>query len=315
MQALLIYNPNAGAINNHHLEPEDITDALREAGYYPVYHATEQEDDLDQILKDAQGLVVSAGGDGTLRAVATRLIGRGIPIAPLPMGTANNICRALNVTGDPLEIIAALGQPVRRQFDVGMVRFPWGKEYFLEAMGFGFYADALAAYRPKNGKSVSRSVSSLLDTLRNFQPHPCQISMDGRELSGEYLNIEILNTDSFGPRIKIAPEARFDDGLLDAVLIRPDERDNALDYISQLVKGDLNSLPSVQGIQGHRLDFMWGGDFPLHIDGEVRPQGFQAAPFESSSEHEPLKARKAWVNVEAIPGALEFWLSEQAGKE
>jgi len=315
MQALLIYNPNAGAINNHHLEPEDITDALREAGYYPVYHATEQEDDLDEILKDAQGLVVSAGGDGTLRAVATRLVGRGIPIAPLPMGTANNLCRALEVTRDPLEIIAALGQPVRCRFDVGMVCFPWGKEYFLEAMGFGFYADALAAYRPENGKSVARSISSLLDTLRNFQPHPCQISMDGRELSGQYLNVEILNTDSFGPRIKITPEARFDDGLLDVVLIRPDERDSVLDYITQLMKGDLISLPGVQDTRGRRLDFRWEGWYPLHLDGEVRPQGFKASPEDASGARMATIAGEAKVTVEALPGAVEFWLPHPAEKD
>lgn len=311
MEAHLIYNPNSGAIKNHRVDPEEIAETLRQAGYYPVYRATEKEDDLDEVLKDAQGLVVSAGGDGTLRAIATRLVDRHIPIAPLPMGTANNICRNLGVEGEPLEIIAALNRPKRCRFDMGMVCFPWGKEYFLEAMGFGFFADTLAAYRPEDGKSITRSVASLVDTLRNFEPHPCQISIDGSDLSGAYLNVEVLNTHSFGPRIKIAPEARTDDGILDVVLIRPDERDSLLDYISGLVNEDLKSLPGVHENRGRRIDLLWEGGYPLHLDAEVHPRDFQMEHGEVSGPPVPLKASEALVTVEALPGALEFWLPEQ----
>jgi diacylglycerol kinase family enzyme len=302
-------------LNINRLDPEKIIDALHQAGYDPVYTATEQEDDLDRVLRDAHDLVVSAGGDGTLRAVSTRLVGRNIPIAPLPMGTANNICLSLGITGKPLDIIAGLSHPIRQRFDIGLVCFPWGNEYFLEGMGFGVFADALAAYRPEEGKSVRRSIASMISTLRNFQTRMFQINLGGQDLSGEYLNVEILNTKLISHRLQVTPQARTDDGLLDVVLLRQDERDSAIDYLTGLVKGELTFLTGAQSVQGRRIDFIWEGWYPLHLDGEVRPMGFQPPSENGSGEPASLKANKAWVTVEALPAALELWLPEGAGKE
>lgn len=112
-------------------------EALIKAGYQPVYRATSSEEDLDHALDGVHGLVVVGGGDGTVRAVASRLIGKNIPLAVIPSGTANNIARALGIEGNSLEIIAGLEQPMRRYYDVGKVQAPWGEDYFLEAAGYG----------------------------------------------------------------------------------------------------------------------------------------------------------------------------------
>ena len=82
MQATLIYNPNAGTTAQ--LSPDKLLEALRQAGYDPIYAPTLQEEDLNNALSEAKDLVVVAGGDGSIRAAAIRLLGRGIPIVPLP---------------------------------------------------------------------------------------------------------------------------------------------------------------------------------------------------------------------------------------
>ena len=66
MQATLIYNPNAGTTAKLH--PDKLLEALRQAGYDPIYAPTLQEEDLDNALADAKDLVVVAGGDGSIRA-------------------------------------------------------------------------------------------------------------------------------------------------------------------------------------------------------------------------------------------------------
>ena len=248
MQAHLIYNPNSGGIEQ--FTETELLDSLRAAGFDAFYQPTSREDDLDAALENVEGLVVAAGGDGTLRAVATRLIGKGVPLAILPAGTANNIWRTFSVHASPKEIINGLKEPVSRYFDIGHVRAPWGNDYFLEAFGFGLYADILHFYEPEKGKSVIRSISALIQALSTPRPHRCRISLDGKDISGDYLLFEVLNTTAMGPRIKLAPEADPDDGLFEIVRIREDNRESLLTYISGLLVEELEELPGVEVSRG-----------------------------------------------------------------
>ena len=74
MQATLIYNPNARATTTS--PSEELQEALIKAGYQPVCRITASEQELDEVLAGIEGLVIAAGGDGSLRAVVTRLIGK-----------------------------------------------------------------------------------------------------------------------------------------------------------------------------------------------------------------------------------------------
>jgi diacylglycerol kinase (ATP) len=307
LKATLIYNPNSGGTSR--VTPEELSDALSLAGYQPVYRSTSSEEDLDHALAGNHGLVVVAGGDGTVRGVATRLIGKDIPLAVVPSGTANNIARAVGIESNPLDVIAGLQQPVRRYFDVGRVQAPWGEDYFLEAAGFGLYASTLAAYRPEDGKSVLRSIEALSQTLGTFDAPHSRLVLDGEDLSGAYLLVEALNTPAFGPRIKVAPEANPSDGLLEVFRIRDDERPGLLRSLTGLLREELKELPGVEMNQGSRLEIGWTG-FPFHVDGEVRP-----VVLTNQDDREPVSSLNPLspggidltICVEVLPKALEIW--------
>lgn len=291
MRATLIYNQSAGGIDQ--VTVDELLGALRECGYAPVYKATSREDDLDTVLEDATGLVVVAGGDGTLRAVATRVIGKPVSLCPIPLGTANNICRGLCVEGSPLEIIAGLQTYEPHLFDVGRVDAPWGQDTFLEAFGCGLYADALATYEPERGKSVVRALQTMSQTLVDVQTYHWMLTLDGADLSGHYLLLEVLNTAATGPRLELAPGASTNDGLLDVVRVHPSDVYH-LEYVRGLLFGDIEEIPGVEVTRGQRLELHWTG-FPLHLDGEVRPPA-------------GWRGDAATLTVEVLPGALEFWL-------
>lgn len=297
MKATLIYNQNARSTDDHSVEI--LQDALHAAGYDPVYTPTEKEEDLDSALAGAEGsLVVAAGGDGTLRAVARRLLGRSSPIAILPLGTANNIARNFNIDGDPLDLIAALANPFRCRFDVGKVETPWGTDYFLEALGVGFYADTLAAYGSNEEKSLLRALGAFARTLPNYQARTLTMTLDGEDAGGDYLLVEVLNTTAFGPRLKVAPRADSGDGLFEIVRIRADAREGFLRYMASLVAEDLDELPSVETSTARRLELHWT-DFPVHVDGTLYPP--------ESDEPAPLSDQPRIV-AEVLPHALELWL-------
>ena len=73
-EATLIFNTKAGG--SERCSPDHLVEALHRIGYRPVYRATDSEDDLLQALREVQGTVFVAGGDGTIRAATLHLAGR-----------------------------------------------------------------------------------------------------------------------------------------------------------------------------------------------------------------------------------------------
>src|SRR5215831_1634514 len=137
MRVALIYNPMAG---NETATGEDLADLLRAAGHDVSRHSS-KDDHFAALLDDAPDLVAIAGGDGTVSKVAKATMGRGIPHAVLPTGTANNISRTLGVAELPLdEQIAGWPKWRRAQLDIGLARGPWGSRHFVESVGLGLLA-------------------------------------------------------------------------------------------------------------------------------------------------------------------------------
>jgi diacylglycerol kinase family enzyme len=308
MKATLIVNPNSGG--GEKVPPEEMMEGLIASGYKPVLMTTSSEEQLDAALQGIAGLVVSAGGDGTFRAIATRLLGKAVPLTHLPLGTANNVAAALGIEGSALEIIAGLKHPFKRHFDVGVVTAPWGTDYFIEACGFGLYADGLKIYDPNNGRSLLRSISSIIETINEFEAHSCQITLDGNDISGTYRMFEVLNTPRFGPWIKLAPEADPGDGWLDVVRIRPDSDESLFRYVASLIAEDLNELPNVEVSRAKCVEIRLPGNFPIHVDAEIRPP-----VSERSKEQNPARGARDLssqtaeniVRIELMPKALEIW--------
>lgn len=306
MHATLVFNPQARRASK--FTPEVILEALKQAGYDATYTPTSSEDDLDGVLQQAKDFVVVAGGDGSIRAVATRLLKRNIPIVPLPLGTANNIARTLSINGNPQDIIAGLADPAERILDVGCVTTPKGPNYFLEAMGIGVFADILEKYNPENGKSIGRAIQTLLKTLNDYQPKFFHVNVDGQDFSGSYLLFEVMNTPTMGFHYQLAPEAKPDDGLFDLVLIHANEREKYVKFIKSVLTGTLETLPDVSIQKGRKLEIAWRG-FPLHLDGlAMAGKEWMGDNVDEVHMEEPelLDVSKPYLQVEIMPEAIHF---------
>src|SRR5690349_359180 len=91
MRITLMHNPKAG--HGRH-DKRELMHALDKAGHKALYQST-KEDGWKKALKKETDLVLAAGGDGAVGKVAARLVDTGIPLAILPLGTANNLARTL----------------------------------------------------------------------------------------------------------------------------------------------------------------------------------------------------------------------------
>lgn len=264
-QATLIFNPQAGGAGG--VEAEALLEALRAAGYAVRYRPTPEEAALEEALAAPGQVVFAAGGDGTLRAVARRLLGRGVALAPIPLGTANNLARALGVEGAWPDLLPRFAAPRRGVLDVWSLEGGFGQEVFLEGAGTGLFAEALKAYDPEQGKSPLRALGAALEAWRGRAAYPLRLLLDGEALEGRFLLLEALNTPHLGPRLPLAPGAEPGDGALDLLLLGEGEA-GFWERLRGLLEGGLEGLPELERRRVQRLR-VEGAPGPWHADGVV----------------------------------------------
>lgn len=272
VRVTLIHNPGAGRQGPQ--QAGQLRKLLDGAGY-DVRYQSAKEDGWKKALKKKTDLMVVAGGDGTVGKVARRMVGRGVPLAVLPSGTANNVARTLGLLGKPFEMLVRGWREARRvKLDVGVAKGPWGERYFVEGIGAGVFAALLAKPRnpkaKKRKKSVETGLQRLQDIVARCEPQEIGARLDGKDISGRYLMMEAVNLRYVGPNLHLAHDSKPGDGHFDVVLATEDERDRLMLYLEhwQENRDRLAILPTRRG---RRLEIEWTG-FPLHIDDKLRPK-------------------------------------------
>lgn len=276
MRVTLFHNPGAGAQTD--ADGDKLIGLLRDAGHEVRYQSCEDKD-WKRTLQAPADLVAVAGGDGTVARVAKAMVGRGIPVAPLPGGTANNICRTLGLVDRHWEELVRGWETARRvKLDVGVAKGPWGERYFIEGVGTGLFAGLLASADPARDQAQSmppaertaHALAVLADQIDAYEAMALKATLDGRDMSGRYLLFEAVSIAYVGPNLFLAPDSQPGDGTLDLVLVTEEERERLKNNLAawQSNRERLSVLPSHRG-KHLRMD--WTG-FDLHIDDELWPQ-------------------------------------------
>lgn len=301
MRVTLIHNPSAG--DNDHPTGDELTDLIRSAGH-DVSYLSSLDGAWTRALTGPCDLIAIAGGDGTAGRIAKQLVGCGIPVTFLPMGTANNISKTLGLSGVPLQqLIRGWQHAKSRWLDVGVIDGPWGRRFFIEGVGMGLFVrtmleiDAMDALgHLDNAKDkVAQALSILSERLDSFPARHLSLVLDGKDLSGEYIMLEVMNIRFVGPNLFVAPAGNPFDGLLDVVLISDRDRAALKQYLAQWQQGTLMP-PRLTTHQGKNLLIEWHGSV-LHIDDEGWPP--------EDSGHRPVPAP---LEIYAKPHALEVVL-------
>jgi hypothetical protein len=102
----LFFNKNAG----DGVTLDHIRDAIEQRGHELV-RVIENRTNMERLLEERPDIVVAAGGDGTIAHVARLLAHRGIPLAILPLGTANNIAKSVGITASIEDVIGGWETP------------------------------------------------------------------------------------------------------------------------------------------------------------------------------------------------------------
>jgi diacylglycerol kinase (ATP) len=205
MLAILCHNPTAG-LGNH--SKEELLAALELAGVEASYCST-KDHEFPEALSQPADLVISAGGDGTVAKVIKNMPDRGVPVAILPLGTANNIARSFGIAGAPHELAADWHLDHWQPFGIGLTRGPWGRRHFVEGIGLGSIAKTVKKNHNSKLTGTEKLVAgrqALRKAVAEAEPIEAKIFVDGVPLpEEEFLAVEIVNASYTGPGLPLAP--------------------------------------------------------------------------------------------------------------
>jgi diacylglycerol kinase (ATP) len=300
VRALLVHNPTAGGGRAAGLLPA-VTERLRSGGVEVDQHATRSLEDARQTACEAAGaveLVVAVGGDGTVGACAAGLADAGAgtraALGVVPAGGGNDAARSLGLPlGDPLAAAALLPRLRRRPADLALV----GERSYLVVAGAGFDSEVnrVANQRLSWVKGRARYVGALLAELVVGRPAGFRLTLDGEvhELTAWF--VTVANCQSYGGGMRIAPDARLDDGLLDVVVVGDIGKPAFLATFPKVFSGRHLEHPAVTLHRARRVEL--DGDRALAVYADGEPCGSLPATF---------TVRPAAITVLAADGAPGF---------
>ena len=265
--------------------------AARAAGWEPVFAETSPAEGGSGLTRRAvaagASLVFAAGGDGTVRACAQALAGTRIPLAIVPLGTANLTARALGIPARAGRAIDAgfsgrdrvidlaradLGadRGADRGADLGAGDGAGGISFTAMA-GIGLDAAVVGAARGPDKRRlgwIAYAVSGLA-SLR-MPAADFAVRLDGGEpLRRRARCVVVGNAGLLPGGFVLLPEARLDDGRLDVGILAPAGALGWPRAAARVLTRSRRTDRTLERFQARRVEIAAPADLPRQIDGEV----------------------------------------------
>lgn len=234
-----------------------------------------------QALTNRPDVVMVAGGDGIIRAVASVLTNTKIPLAIIPCGTGNLLARNLKTPLNDVEAcIFTAFQGITTCIDVGLVDLeqpqgPHSTQIFLVMAGLGLDAD-MASHTNTHIKKYLGWIAYSVPIARSVISHKLfQLTyrIDHQEPARERAHTVIVgNCGTLTGNILLIPEASPNDGFLDVALLKPTGRLGWGRIATRLaIQGMIRRSPISQEIisyalNHHSLGYLQGRRFEATFD-------------------------------------------------
>ncbi len=245
---------------------------------------------------EGRGMVVAAGGDGTINEVVNGFFEDGEPIETraklgvLPMGTGGDFRRTFDIPLDAAGAGAVLSAGASRRIDAGRVTFATGEgsrgvRHFVNIADAGIGGDVVNRVN-RGPKLVNGEVTFMLAsivTLLRWRNKPMSVSVDGEEHHLIAQQVVVANGRYFGGGMKVAPHALPDDGLFDVVIAGDLSTIENVRGLSKIREGTHldEGNPKITYARGRRVEVSSPEKVRLDVDGEqpgVLPATFEVMP-------------------------------------
>ena len=232
--------------------------------------------------RDSLTALVVVGGDGTVGLGAEIVAGSPVRLGIVPAGSGNDFARSLGLPiNDPeastRALLHALSRPVVtidaiELLAAGEDALPH-RSIALGNVNLGF--DALVNARAnsvRTGRSM-RYTAAVLRELPAFSPLPYWLEIDGGErIELDATILTLCSSGVFGRGMRIVPDARIDDGVLELASVSGIGRSELLRFFPRVFKGTHTDLAamSIQPVREVTVGLRHGRTLRAYADGEAR---------------------------------------------
>jgi YegS/Rv2252/BmrU family lipid kinase len=211
-------------------------------------------------------VVVAVGGDGTINEIASQLVNTKTALAIVPCGSGNGLARDLKIPLDYKNAILQMNDFQTKKIDAGICN----GQFFFSLTGVGY--DAKVAYdfnRSKKRKFLGYAWAILKDF---FSAHEQQyeIELDQEKISGKYFFVTIANCSQWGYGVKVAPDAKLDDGVFNVTLCKKPSLLFIVPFIIKLLSGKIDTSKYCTIKTSKKVSINSNNEFYYHLDGDAK---------------------------------------------
>ncbi|MEQ8957988.1 MAG: lipid kinase [Coleofasciculus sp. C2-GNP5-27] len=255
---------------------------LKQLGFIVLEESTDNPLNLPDIIRHYHhqvDVVIIGGGDGTLNAAIDGLVDTQLPLGILPLGTANDLARTLQI---PMAIpqacqVIATGQ--YHKIDLGLVN----NHYFFNVASCGLSVQ-ITQCLTKDAKrrwGILAYLATALMVMWQARPFRAAIRINGETIRIKTIQIAIGNGRHYGGGMTVAHDATIDDQKLDLYSLEMRHWWHILLILPALWRGRHKDLPGVRTLQGTEFEIYTRKPRSINTDGEITtstPATFRVIP-------------------------------------
>ncbi len=269
MGTLFILNPGAGTSRRKNSLVDNIYQTYQDAGQNVLVEEIDFGDLGGQIKQAGEAgvsRIFAVGGDGTVNAIGSRLIGTSLHFGVIPAGSGNGYARNL---GFSINTSLAIRQSLHARtilVDTGV----FDGHPFLNVAGCGLDAEVAWYFSMAGRRGFGPYAKSTFQTIRKLKPAHYELDIDGEVHQVDNLfGIIIANGAQWGYDAKVARDVSLTDGQFDILTVGRFSMLLAGVMAFRMFNGTLNKSRRVSTFQGRHIIIRRKHSGPIQVDGEA----------------------------------------------
>lgn len=270
-RALFLVNRNA---RNAQAKLTEAIDDLKQAGFELIEESINQERSLTEIMQHYRAqvdLVIVAGGDGTMNAAIEGLVDTQLPLGILPLGTANDLARTLNIPTDLTTACQIIANGAKERIDLGWVN---GKYFFnVASLGLSVQITRRLNKEMKQRWGVFAYGVAALQVLLRSRPFTVELRLNGGEpIRMKTVQVAVGNGRYYGGGMTVAEQATIDDQRLDVYSLNIKHWWQMIMILPAMRTGNHTSWKFVQHYRCQDVEVATRRPQDINTDGEITAQ-------------------------------------------